>query len=258
MGSSLKVSPVADIIAKIPHNIPQILINLESLTHVPPFDIQLLGYSDSIVKELCRRCDWKLDDVENTNEKLKYTLIKPSIHLFEGAKYNESKPSKISLLSALFAGIDSDSESDDNYDNGEKNKIDPSKESNTNSVENETVINPNEHKNEENITTTNNSIHIATNYDESSKKDGKDNTNDFNKEESNSITDLETTSSTISPMTNTTSNNSNVTPPISNLDDYSSSSNSNNTKCVDTNTNTMKHDSKISNSESNNNKDIQV
>ncbi len=33
---------------------PQVLINLERLRHVS-FDIELLGYSDGIVGELCRR-----------------------------------------------------------------------------------------------------------------------------------------------------------------------------------------------------------
>ncbi|KAG4091044.1 SIR2-domain-containing protein [Neocallimastix lanati (nom. inval.)] len=123
MGSSLKVSPVANIIEKIPHNVPQILINLESLIHVPSFDVQLLGYSDSIIKELCRRCDWELGNTEiNKDEELKYTLVKPSIYLFEGAKYNQLKSSKITLINALFSGIESDSDDSDEFSNNDNDK----------------------------------------------------------------------------------------------------------------------------------------
>jgi len=137
IGSSLKVSPVADIIGKIPHHIPQILINLESLTHVPPFDVQLLGYCDNIIKEICRRCEWELGDVPINKEKLEYTLPKPSIYLFEGAKYNESKStSKISLISALFAGIDSDSDSDDFHPDNNNNN------NNNNNQNNDGMKNP--------------------------------------------------------------------------------------------------------------------
>ena len=69
MGSSLKVSPVADVkgtaalthdLDKIPHHIPQILINMEALPHMSGFDVQLLGYCDTVVTELCRMLDWDL------------------------------------------------------------------------------------------------------------------------------------------------------------------------------------------------------
>ena len=60
MGSSLKVSPVADVKDKIPHDVPQILINMESLPHMNGFDIQLLGKCDLIVTELCRLLQWDL------------------------------------------------------------------------------------------------------------------------------------------------------------------------------------------------------
>ncbi|KAG1076891.1 hypothetical protein G6F42_025215 [Rhizopus arrhizus] len=42
MGSSLKVSPVSEIMSQIPHSVPQILINRTPITHMT-FDIQLLG-----------------------------------------------------------------------------------------------------------------------------------------------------------------------------------------------------------------------
>jgi hypothetical protein len=60
MGSSLKVSPVADVKDKIPHHVPQILINMEALPHMSGFDVQLLGYCDVVVTELCRLLGWDL------------------------------------------------------------------------------------------------------------------------------------------------------------------------------------------------------
>ncbi|CAO3615623.1 unnamed protein product [Cunninghamella blakesleeana] len=59
MGSSLKVSPVSEIMTQIPHRVPQILINRTPITHMT-FDIQLLGNSDDIVPELCRMLNWDL------------------------------------------------------------------------------------------------------------------------------------------------------------------------------------------------------
>lgn len=59
MGSSLKVSPVSEIMSQIPHSVPQILINRTPITHMT-FDIQLLGDSDEIVPELCRMLNWDL------------------------------------------------------------------------------------------------------------------------------------------------------------------------------------------------------
>ncbi|KAI8821458.1 DHS-like NAD/FAD-binding domain-containing protein [Fimicolochytrium jonesii] len=61
MGSSLKVSPVADVKDKIPHHVPQVLINMESLPHMAGFDVQLLGYCDNICAQLCSMLDWKLE-----------------------------------------------------------------------------------------------------------------------------------------------------------------------------------------------------
>ncbi|OAD74999.1 hypothetical protein PHYBLDRAFT_98431, partial [Phycomyces blakesleeanus NRRL 1555(-)] len=59
IGSSLKVSPVSEIMSQIPHSVPQILINRTPITHMT-FDVQLLGESDVIVNELCRLLDWDL------------------------------------------------------------------------------------------------------------------------------------------------------------------------------------------------------
>ncbi|KAI9202789.1 DHS-like NAD/FAD-binding domain-containing protein [Polychytrium aggregatum] len=99
MGSSLKVSPVANVKDHIPRDVPQILINLEALPHMAGFDIQLLGYCDVIVQELCRRLSWSLpaapqslkgDSVSAVNEAAPvvaapFTFIPPNRYLFEGA-----------------------------------------------------------------------------------------------------------------------------------------------------------------------------
>ncbi|KAI8915631.1 DHS-like NAD/FAD-binding domain-containing protein [Gorgonomyces haynaldii] len=61
IGSSLKVAPVADVKDHIPSQVPQILINREALPHMRSFDIQLIGYSDAIVKELVRLLGWEQD-----------------------------------------------------------------------------------------------------------------------------------------------------------------------------------------------------
>ncbi|NWH52793.1 SIR1 deacetylase, partial [Fregata magnificens] len=54
IGSSLKVRPVALIPSSIPHEVPQILINRETLPHLH-FDVELLGDCDVIINELCQR-----------------------------------------------------------------------------------------------------------------------------------------------------------------------------------------------------------
>ncbi|KAI0311361.1 DHS-like NAD/FAD-binding domain-containing protein [Amylostereum chailletii] len=59
IGTSLKVSPVSEILTHLPHNIPQILINKTPVRHINP-DIILLGNADPIVEHLCARLNWDL------------------------------------------------------------------------------------------------------------------------------------------------------------------------------------------------------
>ncbi|GAA5922523.1 hypothetical protein JCM1841_006187 [Sporobolomyces salmonicolor] len=54
MGTSLRVSPVAQLPSHLPHSIPQILINRDPVGH-HNFDICLLGDGDTIVRFLCRK-----------------------------------------------------------------------------------------------------------------------------------------------------------------------------------------------------------
>ncbi|TMW66716.1 hypothetical protein Poli38472_014028 [Pythium oligandrum] len=69
LGTSLKVSPVAEIPSFVPRHIPQIVINKTPLKkkklktdedEPPPFDAQLLGDCDSIVRLLCSHAKWEL------------------------------------------------------------------------------------------------------------------------------------------------------------------------------------------------------
>ncbi|RNA02427.1 NAD-dependent deacetylase sirtuin-1-like [Brachionus plicatilis] len=59
IGSSLKVKPVANIPHLLPKQIPQILINRESLKHMN-FDVELLGDCDVITNELLMRLNHKI------------------------------------------------------------------------------------------------------------------------------------------------------------------------------------------------------
>ncbi|CCM02564.1 uncharacterized protein FIBRA_04667 [Fibroporia radiculosa] len=61
IGTSLKVSPVSDIIAHLPHSVPQILINKTPVKHINP-DIVLLGDADDIVQHLCKKIGWDLPE----------------------------------------------------------------------------------------------------------------------------------------------------------------------------------------------------
>ncbi|GAA5850641.1 hypothetical protein JCM9279_006371 [Rhodotorula babjevae] len=52
MGTSLRVSPVAQLPSHLPHSVPQILINRDPVAH-HQFDVVLLGDGDGIVRWLC-------------------------------------------------------------------------------------------------------------------------------------------------------------------------------------------------------------
>ncbi|KAH7924308.1 SIR2-domain-containing protein [Leucogyrophana mollusca] len=59
IGTSLKVSPVSEILSHLPHSVPQILINKTPIRHINP-DIVLLGNADDIVQHLCDELEWDL------------------------------------------------------------------------------------------------------------------------------------------------------------------------------------------------------
>ncbi|KAH7161405.1 DHS-like NAD/FAD-binding domain-containing protein [Dactylonectria macrodidyma] len=57
IGTSLKVTPVSEIVSWLPPHIPQLYISRQAVSHIN-FDIDLLGDCDVVVTELCRRLDW--------------------------------------------------------------------------------------------------------------------------------------------------------------------------------------------------------
>jgi NAD+-dependent protein deacetylase SIR2 len=60
IGTSMKVAPVSEIPAFLPPETPQMYISRDEIYHID-FDINLLGYSDVVVAELCKRAGWDLE-----------------------------------------------------------------------------------------------------------------------------------------------------------------------------------------------------
>jgi len=56
---------------KIPHHVPQILINMELLPHMANFDVALLGPSDKIVHYICQKLGWELESHGSTSKNVK-------------------------------------------------------------------------------------------------------------------------------------------------------------------------------------------
>lgn len=59
IGTSLKVTPVSEIVSFLPPHIPQIYVSRQAVSHIN-FDIDLLGDCDVVVAELCKRLNWPL------------------------------------------------------------------------------------------------------------------------------------------------------------------------------------------------------
>ncbi|RMX65620.1 hypothetical protein KXD40_005484 [Peronospora effusa] len=103
MGSSLKVNPVRSIVGRFKKTTPMILINREPVGRPHKFDVELLGYSDEIVQELCRLLEWDIPQPDpvllgqsnlplppvvplSTLAPLSFEFVIPSRHLFNGSK----------------------------------------------------------------------------------------------------------------------------------------------------------------------------
>ncbi|KAJ4855047.1 sir2 family domain-containing protein [Trichoderma breve] len=67
IGTSLKVTPVSEIVSFLPPHIPQIYVSRQAVSHIN-FDIDLLGDCDVVVAELCKRLNWPLPGVEVAKE----------------------------------------------------------------------------------------------------------------------------------------------------------------------------------------------
>ncbi|KAG5421176.1 SIR2 [Candida metapsilosis] len=99
VGTSLKVAPVADIVDKLPHHVPQILINKDPIDHCN-FDVSLLGYCDEVISFLANKLgeDWKLphedyDDIRGKNgENLQIELIDAELREYAVTTKTESTP----------------------------------------------------------------------------------------------------------------------------------------------------------------------
>ncbi|KJZ74676.1 NAD-dependent protein deacetylase hst1 [Hirsutella minnesotensis 3608] len=60
IGTSLKVTPVSEIVSWLPPHIPQVYVSREAVSHIN-FDIDLLGDCDVVVAELCHRLGWPFE-----------------------------------------------------------------------------------------------------------------------------------------------------------------------------------------------------
>ena len=73
-------------------SVPQLLINRETLPHMT-FDIQMLGYSDTVIRELCRRLgdEW-VESVGGPSDAGNASFSSPMehVHLFQGAVWKPS------------------------------------------------------------------------------------------------------------------------------------------------------------------------
>ncbi|KAI8805484.1 DHS-like NAD/FAD-binding domain-containing protein [Cladochytrium replicatum] len=100
IGSSLKVSPVAEMKDRIPRHVPQVLINLEVLKNMSGFDVVLCGYCDTIVEQLCRDLQWELPSSSKEEARpatssngpiepasKEYIHVPPNKYFFDGAKH---------------------------------------------------------------------------------------------------------------------------------------------------------------------------
>ncbi|OLN85149.1 NAD-dependent protein deacetylase hst1 [Colletotrichum chlorophyti] len=94
IGTSLKVTPVSEIVSWLPANIPQIYISRQAVNHIN-FDIDLLGDCDVVVSELCRRAGWPLKHEMVPEDQV--VNVRPdggcvSRHVFEVVKPESATP----------------------------------------------------------------------------------------------------------------------------------------------------------------------
>ncbi|KAF8513003.1 SIR2-domain-containing protein, partial [Hysterangium stoloniferum] len=110
MGTSLKVTPVSEILSHIPHSVPQVLINKTPIKHMNA-DVVLLGNADSVIDYLCTEAlgpGWELppkgDGQRSPNKKRKSSPLPETrfkhprrvayshVWLFEGAEGGDLVP----------------------------------------------------------------------------------------------------------------------------------------------------------------------
>lgn len=141
IGTSLKVSPVSEILTHLRHSVPQILINKTPVRHINP-DIVLLGNADEVVQYLCQKLGWDLPEVPspasanqldapktNSKKRPSDTLVKDPkrvgnshVWLFEGAeggKWVEEIERKSAGQSANVSDSEGAADSDDSDDDSD-------------------------------------------------------------------------------------------------------------------------------------------
>lgn len=85
IGTSLKVTPVSEIVSWLPAHVPQVYVSRQAVSHIN-FDIDLLGDCDIVVTELCDRLGWPFKhEMVPPNQKINVTAETGynSRHVFE-------------------------------------------------------------------------------------------------------------------------------------------------------------------------------
>ncbi|KAJ1496838.1 NAD-dependent protein deacetylase sirtuin-1 [Coelomomyces lativittatus] len=86
IGSSLKVAPVSEILKSIPDQVPQILINKETLPHLQGhFDVEFIGDADTIVNVFSTALSWSLSQHTThptSSSSPAYRFQPPNVYLF--------------------------------------------------------------------------------------------------------------------------------------------------------------------------------
>ncbi|KAL6923448.1 hypothetical protein ACHAPO_001612 [Fusarium lateritium] len=96
IGTSLKVTPVSEIVSWLDADIPQIYVSRQAVNHIN-FDIDLLGDCDVVVAELCRRLEWSMVHEMIPKDQKVEVRTEPgykSRHVFEEEKKNKKKAKK--------------------------------------------------------------------------------------------------------------------------------------------------------------------
>ncbi|CAM9367689.1 unnamed protein product [Chrysoparadoxa australica] len=80
LGTSLKVAPISKILQCLPHQIPQVLINME-MVRAPKgihegFDLNLLGTCDEVVSYICTSLGWAIPGLKAEHQVLKPRMVR--------------------------------------------------------------------------------------------------------------------------------------------------------------------------------------
>ncbi|KAH6690681.1 DHS-like NAD/FAD-binding domain-containing protein [Plectosphaerella plurivora] len=94
IGTSLKVTPVSEIVSWLPSHVPQICISLDPIQHMN-FDIDLLGECDIVVAELARRVGFPLThDMIPANQAVSVATEEGFLHRHRFTQTHPAKSAK--------------------------------------------------------------------------------------------------------------------------------------------------------------------